>query len=158
MLPVFSVEALDLFFQTQAKNGEHTAIKLWQCPTCQKAIYTALRYNQYIKTELALVNQIKAKQEEARAALTEQERKGVIHAMHTETKATVLHNVLGGRWFACENGHPYYIGECGGATEISKCPQCGATIGGEDHKLAENNRFFGEFDGSSGPAWPGYTA
>ncbi|ORY97662.1 hypothetical protein BCR43DRAFT_490141 [Syncephalastrum racemosum] len=162
MLPecgcVFSVEALDMFFQTQAKNGEHTAIKLWQCPTCQKPIYTALRYNQYIKTELALVNQIKAQQEEARAALTEQERKGVIHAMHAETKATVLHNILGGRWFACENGHPYYIGECGGATEISKCPQCGATIGGEDHKLAENNRFFGEFDGSSGPAWPGYTA
>ena len=34
-----------------------------------------------------------------------------------------------------ETGHIYAIGECGGATEESKCPDCQATIGGTSHNL-----------------------
>lgn len=174
---VFSVESLDIFFRNQAKNGEHTAIKLWQCPSCQKPIYTALRYNMYIKTEIALVNQIKGQLELARQRISQEEKYDIINAMNEEAKLGI-HNIVGGRWFVCENGHPYYIGkrynlkdmyilneecifflsskgECGGATEISKCPQCGAVIGGLHHKVVESNRFYGEFDGSFEPAWPG---
>ncbi|KAI7880615.1 hypothetical protein K492DRAFT_147074 [Lichtheimia hyalospora FSU 10163] len=158
MLPecgcVFAAESLDLYFNNQAKNGEHTAIKLWQCPSCQKPIYTALRYNIYIKTEIALVNQIKRQQEEIRQRISQREKQDIIEAMNTETKMSV-HNIVGGRWFVCENGHPYYIGECGGATEISNCPHCGAVIGGLQHKVVDSNRFYGEFDGSFQPAWPG---
>ncbi|KAI9488881.1 hypothetical protein BDB00DRAFT_846083 [Zychaea mexicana] len=158
MLPececVFAVESLDLYFQTQAKNGEHTAIKLWQCPSCQKPIYTALRYNVYIKTEIALVNQIKAQQEAARQLISQQEKTDIIQAMNAETR-TSINNIVGGRWFVCENGHPYFIGDCGGATQIASCPQCGAVIGGLQHKVVESNRFYGEFDGSYEPAWPG---
>ena len=36
-----------------------------------------------------------------------------------------------GSWFECPNGHPYVIGECGGAMETSRCPECNETIGGE---------------------------
>ncbi|CDH49006.1 nfx1-type zinc finger-containing protein 1 [Lichtheimia corymbifera JMRC:FSU:9682] len=158
MLPecgcVFAAESLDLYFNNQAKNGEHTAIKLWQCPSCQKPIYTALRYNIYIKTEIALVNQIKRQQEEIRQRISQREKQDIIEAMNAETKMSV-HNIVGGRWFVCENGHPYYIGECGGATEISNCPHCGAVIGGLQHKVVDSNRFYGEFDGSFQPAWPG---
>ena len=111
MLPlVFAAESLDLYFNNQAKNGEHTAIKLWQCPSCQKPIYTALRYNIYIKTEIALVNQIKRQQEEVRQRISQREKQDIIEAMNTETKMSV-HNIVGGRWFVCENGHPYYIGK-----------------------------------------------
>lgn len=62
-------------------------------------------------------------------------------------------DLKGGHWFKCENGHMYCIGECGGAMEKSKCPECGATIGGQQHRLTEGNVHAPEMDGSSYPAW-----
>ena len=41
----------------------------------------------------------------------------------------------GGHWYECPNGHPYAIGECGGAMEKSVCPECKAEIGGLNHNL-----------------------
>ncbi|KAI9473944.1 MAG: hypothetical protein EXX96DRAFT_323844 [Benjaminiella poitrasii] len=159
MLPecgcVFSAEALDKYFETQSMNGQHVAVKLWECPTCQKAIYTALRYNKYIKTEITLVNTIKMRLEQKRQKLSHHERAQIISAMNNETRQQVAHNIVGGRWFVCPNQHPYYVGDCGGATEISKCPECDALIGGTQHRVVETNRFYGEFDGSDMPAWPG---
>ena len=35
-----------------------------------------------------------------------------------------------GHWYECPNGHPYVIGECGGAMEKSVCPECKSVIGG----------------------------
>ncbi|KAI7869293.1 hypothetical protein BDF14DRAFT_1994603 [Spinellus fusiger] len=151
---VFSVEFLDMYFENQAKNGEHNAIKLWLCPLCQTPIYTALRYNMYIKTEIALVNKIKAQQNAKAQLITPNEKRDIIEAMNSEIHSGI-HNIVGGRWFVCENEHPYFIGDCGGATQIANCPQCGAIIGGLQHKVVESNRFYGEFDGSHHPAWPG---
>ncbi|XP_078611724.1 E3 ubiquitin-protein ligase RNF213-like isoform X2 [Branchiostoma floridae x Branchiostoma japonicum] len=37
-------------------------------------------------------------------------------------------------WFQCVNGHPYPIGECGQPMEQSRCPDCGAAIGGVNHR------------------------
>lgn len=45
-----------------------------------------------------------------------------------------------GHWFECPNGHPYFIGECGGAMQATRCPECGATVGGGGHVLAAGNR------------------
>ncbi|RHZ48435.1 hypothetical protein Glove_551g8 [Diversispora epigaea] len=46
-----------------------------------------------------------------------------------------------GHWYQCPNGHPYTIGECGGPTQVSRCPECGVLIGGNDHhSLAGNER------------------
>ena len=45
-----------------------------------------------------------------------------------------------GHLYYCPEGHPYVIGECGGAMESSRCPECGATIGGGGHQLAQGNR------------------
>ncbi|EPB91075.1 hypothetical protein HMPREF1544_02144 [Mucor circinelloides 1006PhL] len=159
MLPecgcVFSAEALDMYFKNQAKNGEHTAVKVWGCPSCQKTIYMALRYNQYVKTEINLVNKIKMRLEKERQQLSPHEKEQIVSAMNDETRQHAIHNMVGGRWFVCENQHPYYVGDCGGATEVSKCPECDAPIGGTQHKVVESNRFYGEFDGSEKPAWPG---
>jgi len=47
-------------------------------------------------------------------------------------KATGLSN---GHWFECPNGHTYAIGDCGGAIQEAKCPQCEARIGGRSHQL-----------------------
>ena len=35
-----------------------------------------------------------------------------------------------GHWYECPNGHPYVIGECGGAMEVGRCPTCNSQIGG----------------------------
>lgn len=58
-----------------------------------------------------------------------------------------------GHWFKCPNGHYYCIGECGGAMETSRCPDCGATIGGAHHTLTPGNQHAREMDGSSFAAW-----
>ncbi|KAG1579882.1 hypothetical protein G6F47_012736 [Rhizopus delemar] len=159
MLPycgcVFSVASLDSYFNYRVTSGEHTAIKLWECPHCKKNIYIAGRYNTYIKNEVALVNKIKAQLEKQRQILTQHERDQIIQAMNEEVINTEMHSIVGGRWFVCPNKHPYYVGDCGGATEISKCPECNAPIGGTQHRVIETNRFYGEFDGSNDPAWPG---
>lgn len=33
-------------------------------------------------------------------------------------------------WYRCDNGHPFTVAEAGKVTVKSRCPQCGATIGG----------------------------
>lgn len=58
-----------------------------------------------------------------------------------------------GAWYKCKNGHPYVIGECGGAMQEAKCPDCGETIGGANHALAAGNAHFGQADGSRHAAW-----
>ncbi|XP_015758537.1 PREDICTED: NFX1-type zinc finger-containing protein 1-like [Acropora digitifera] len=58
-----------------------------------------------------------------------------------------------GHWFKCPRGHIYCIGECGGAMERSKCPECKAVIGGERHMLVEGNTLASEMDGAHYPAW-----
>ncbi|CEG78950.1 hypothetical protein RMATCC62417_13481 [Rhizopus microsporus] len=158
MLPecgcVFSAPAMDTFFKHRIQSGEHSVIKLWECPNCKKNIYTAHRYNQYIKHEVSLVNEVKRQIEDQRQKLTPQEKNQIICAMNEETKSGMF-NIVGGRWFVCPNKHPYFVGDCGGATEVSRCPECNAPIGGTQHRVIESNRFYGEFDGSEEPAWPG---
>ncbi len=43
-------------------------------------------------------------------------------------------------WYECPNGHPYFIGECGGAMELGTCNECGEQIGGGGHALVSSNR------------------
>lgn len=60
-----------------------------------------------------------------------------------------------GHWFRCPNGHPYAIGDCGGAMQESKCPDCNAPIGGSNHRTLQSNQFAPDIDGASRPAFPG---
>ncbi len=53
-----------------------------------------------------------------------------------------------GHWFKCPKGHLYVIGECGGAMEQSKCPECSARIGGGRHRLRGDNALASEMDGA----------
>jgi hypothetical protein len=58
-----------------------------------------------------------------------------------------------GSWYKCRRGHVYNIGECGGAMEESRCPECNSTIGGHSHRLHSSNVHAGDFDGSQHAAW-----
>ena len=62
--------------------------------------------------------------------LTPEERVMIVKAM----------NFAQGHWYKCPNGHIYAIGNCGGAMEERKCPDCGATIGGTHHRLVQGNQ------------------
>nr|XP_042717233.1 NFX1-type zinc finger-containing protein 1-like [Chrysemys picta bellii] len=44
-----------------------------------------------------------------------------------------------GHWYRCPQGHLYTIGECGRPMQQSTCPECGATIGGQNHALTRDN-------------------
>ncbi|NXA43061.1 ZNFX1 protein, partial [Eudromia elegans] len=58
-----------------------------------------------------------------------------------------------GHWFKCKNGHVYVIGECGGAMERGKCPECSAPVGGMNHTLDSTNSLAPEMDGATHAAW-----
>ena len=78
------------------------------------------------------------------SALTVEEKQMIIKAI--DAKA--------GSFYKCPDGHYYQIGQCGGAIQQSKCPECRATIGGTSHRLAHGNEHAPEFDGASASAWP----
>jgi len=52
---------------------------------------------------------------------------------------------FGGHWFTCRNGHVYTIGECGGAMEMSICPECGVEVGGTNHQRVSGSIVATEF-------------
>ncbi|KAI9992187.1 hypothetical protein PInf_017572 [Phytophthora infestans] len=51
-----------------------------------------------------------------------------------------------GHWYRCENGHSYSIGECGMAMEETHCPECGARVGGQDHRLVQGSSHDSQMD------------
>lgn len=63
------------------------------------------------------------------APVTSDERIAIVKAMAREFLGT-------GHWYYCENGHPFTIGECGGAVQQSRCPECGSPVGGQHHRTA----------------------
>ncbi|EXK49644.1 hypothetical protein FOMG_02133 [Fusarium oxysporum f. sp. melonis 26406] len=39
-----------------------------------------------------------------------------------------------GHWYNCVNGHPFAAGDCGMPTEVARCPECGASVGGSNYR------------------------
>ncbi|KAM9410372.1 NFX1-type zinc finger-containing protein 1 [Pholidichthys leucotaenia] len=75
--------------------------------------------------------------------INEEERKMIVSAMKMQP----------GHWYKCPNGHVYVITECGGAMESRRCPDCNATIGGQNHALVSGNQVASEMDGAQHAAW-----
>ncbi|KAF8656756.1 hypothetical protein AX16_002435 [Volvariella volvacea WC 439] len=76
---------------------------------------------------------------------------GIIDSMLKDTyqplsrdeKSTIvkaLRETHAGHSYECPNGHPYVIDNCGGATQVSQCPECGEAVGGSNHTLVQGNR------------------
>ncbi|KAG9090836.1 hypothetical protein FS749_000254 [Ceratobasidium sp. UAMH 11750] len=69
------------------------------------------------------------------SAVTREENRSIMRAL-MEGSDHLSHT---GHFYECVNGHPYVIGECGGAMQRSTCPECGTPIGGSDHQAAAGN-------------------
>ncbi|KAL9618550.1 MAG: hypothetical protein Q9160_006734 [Pyrenula sp. 1 TL-2023] len=61
------------------------------------------------------------------SVVTSQETQEVYAALSREFRGT-------GHWYRCANGHPFTVGECGMPMQTSRCPQCGAQVGGQNHQ------------------------
>eukprot|EP01080_Neovahlkampfia_damariscottae_P004533 gene4533-7910_t len=105
-------------------------IQYKRCPNCNKAITFAPRYQKALKTIQNDINQVKIDIKK-KFLSSDQEKKEILKAVNQ--------NHVSGHWYKCPNGHLYFIGECGGAMEESKCPDCGEKIGGTRHQLLGSN-------------------
>ena len=137
----FLVEYLDMHIDTSLKN-EELGISYLKCPECRRPIFTAPRYQKEIK-------QAQQRMETLKKKLIEDEEKNRQAAIKI-----VQGGYASGHWFACKNGHPYFVGECGGAMEFGKCAECGEPIGGMNHQFVEGNTLASEIDGATAPAYP----
>ncbi|KAF8730672.1 P-loop containing nucleoside triphosphate hydrolase protein, partial [Rhizoctonia solani] len=75
--------------------------------------------------------------------VTNAERSAIMRAMMQGAGHDRLWHT--GHFYQCPNGHPYVIGECGGAMQVSTCPECGAAIGGSHHQSLAGNTHANEF-------------
>lgn len=75
--------------------------------------------------------------------VTNEERMAVLNAMKGEFRGT-------GHWYYCVNGHPFTIGECGAAMQLSRCPDCGSAVGGRNHAVAEGVTHAADLEGRLG--------
>ncbi|RFN53836.1 nfx1-type zinc finger-containing protein 1 [Fusarium flagelliforme] len=64
--------------------------------------------------------------------VTPEELASIRSAMVTGPHGMATHS---GHWYNCVNGHPFAIGECGMPMETARCPECGAAIGGANHRI-----------------------
>lgn len=55
-----------------------------------------------------------------------------------------------GHWYYCANGHPFTVGECGMPMQTSRCPQCGASVGGSNHSAVAGVTRATDFDAEFG--------
>ena len=95
------------------------------------------------------------KETEIRRLIRQMSKRYEVDGLSAKERMEIV-NAVGlskGHWFKCPKGHFYCIGECGGAMETSRCPECGSTIGGQNHSLASGNVHAGEMDGSHHAAW-----
>lgn len=112
-------------------------------------IYTELYIFSYFRWLLCLLNIVLCLQDQSAKELKlqqirlDEERKQIVRAV----------GLRQGHWFKCPNGHIYVITECGGATQIGKCNECGAQIGGSNHTLLADNSLAPEMDGAQFPAY-----
>jgi len=127
-------------------NMQGSELKVYRCPMmeCRAVLTDEPRYQKQLKTmklEIQKVKQeiVRRKKEEEIARRKAEEIAASKEAMKVMQGTEGGYNWLAGHWNKCPNGHLYFIGECGQAMQKGVCPDCGAKIGGSDHKLTEGN-------------------
>ncbi len=76
--------------------------------------------------------------------------KGYLPTMPDDIRQAIA-SALSGNFYACPNGHQYFVDRCGKPMEILKCPHCGVDIGGTNHNLLPTNQLIGRNPEDSSP-------
>lgn len=71
----------------------------------------------------------------ASAGLSENEKEEIMAAMSSGPSG----DHSGQHWYACDNGHRYYIGNCGMVNQTATCPECGCRIGAQSSTVRVNS-------------------
>jgi hypothetical protein len=79
-------------------------------------------------------------------SVTLQEKQDIVEAFGFGSLTDICVGRHPGHLYNCENGHAFVIAECGGAVEVSTCPECQAPIGGHSHRLTGLNARKVEFE------------
>ncbi|KAH9931167.1 P-loop containing nucleoside triphosphate hydrolase protein [Epithele typhae] len=71
--------------------------------------------------------------------VSHQELTEVVKGLGREFSSDMIIAAHTGHFYKCPNGHIFVIGDCGGATVVSHCNECGERIGGTGHTLLGTN-------------------
>ena len=121
-------------------------IRVVQCEVQKRSIALDLSKEEWLETHGKLLDEGKRlSQEEAdeiEGSINRIRRECGLESLTREERVMIVKAMKfsKGHWFKCPNGHIYAIGECGGAMQERKCPDCEATIGGTDHRLHQGNQ------------------
>jgi len=160
---IFEVGAIDKWManaMSEQKDGESRKIQFPSCPLCRTVIYRAPRYGTILNKVLNDIELIKY-EKQVKIIREFDKLKSELTRLSTEAQQRRIEEIQAAlrlvlpnssHWFRCSNGHYYAIGECGGAMEESRCPDCGELIGGTQHTLAASSRPAFEL-GSRGSQW-----
>lgn len=123
-------------------------IRLVQCEVQKRSIALDFSKEEWLETNGKLLDAGKRlSQEEAddiEASINRIRKECGLEGLTPEERVMIVKAMAfsQGHWFKCRNGHIYAIGECGGAMQEAKCPDCEATIGGTNHQLTQGNQVF----------------
>ncbi|KAL7272006.1 hypothetical protein RUND412_005211 [Rhizina undulata] len=71
--------------------------------------------------------------------VSDAEKKLIFEAMASTMSGT-------GHWYTCENGHLFAIANCGMPMELARCNECGARVGGQNHRAVAGVQSAGDFE------------
>jgi len=133
------------FCRSREKNSLQFTSKTAQVINAMRAVVADI-WAPFTEAQVAVWKELNAELSKSVSGLgvSDVERKEILTAMG-----------LGrGHWYTCPNGHVYAIGDCGGATVESRCPECGERIGGTSHRLLSTNNIATQMDGATRSAYP----
>ncbi|XP_052107137.1 NFX1-type zinc finger-containing protein 1-like [Mytilus californianus] len=137
-----------------------------------KLLYQLMQYKEMnVFLETSLTRELSVELMLAEQYLTDRKRLTVQRRREVETTLTALKDVIPlttigiseekriqiftvmgltkGHWFKCKMGHIYAIGDCGGETEESRCPDCNSGIGGTKYKTRDDVTLAPGMDGAT---------
>ena len=135
------LKILPSFYNVKSRSGGNESVKK-HFYALQKLMDPTIKFDDQLERKV----KIKLKECEKYVGglgIPDDERKMILEAMALQQ----------GHWYKCPNNHIYCITECGGAMIESKCPECGAKIGGTNHTLLPSNAVATEMDGARHGAW-----
>ncbi|GKT21792.1 DNA2/NAM7-like helicase like protein [Aduncisulcus paluster] len=143
------------YVQAQAEDAE---IRPMTCPCgCGTPLCLSWRYERYWRPMWNLWQKVKRKMFQNPLSkdrpLSKEEKELIDKGMKEQQHSYSLE----GHWFKHKCGLLYYIGDCGGATVTSKCPECGGVLGGSNHRVTDESTFDTSIDGAKHPSWSNAT-